>query len=423
MSDQHTPPVATTSATSAPTRQFLAGLEGPRGVAMLCVILVHVTVHFTPSVLAATRLDFLGQALTFFFALSGFLLFIPIVSKFASGGARPDTGLYLANRVRRVFPAYLTIFLIANFVLQAVYVTNPITVSWSRTDVGTGMITDPLKLLASLTLTQSLFPDTLQTGLNPAWSLTTEFGFYLLLPVLGAGLFALRRRGHTRVWWALVPAGVLLVTGLIGNAVVAMVQQANPQYSGLTAYWGPNWVAVLSRSIFPLADTFGYGMVAAVVFVAIGRGAFASVSTARLQLTFGALTVAGTVASLGLFVTSPRYLATVFAFASANLILFIVTPNARGERSAVARVTDWAPLRYLGMISLSGYLWHYPVLILLGRADISLPDNIIGTAISFAIVTSASVLLASITYRYVEKPGMKLGVATRARKKREPATA
>ena len=60
-------------------RMWLAGLEGPRGLACLCVILVHVAVHYTPGILNATRLDFLGQALTFFFVLSGFLLYLPFI--------------------------------------------------------------------------------------------------------------------------------------------------------------------------------------------------------------------------------------------------------------------------------------------------------------------------------------------------------
>ncbi|MDY6811322.1 MAG: acyltransferase, partial [Actinomycetota bacterium] len=99
----------------------LAGLEGPRGVGCLSVVLVHVAVHFTPNVLATTRLDFLGQALTFFFVLSGFLLYMPYVKRLHQGREIPGTREYLRHRVLRVFPGYLVIFLICNFVLHAVF--------------------------------------------------------------------------------------------------------------------------------------------------------------------------------------------------------------------------------------------------------------------------------------------------------------
>src|SRR5689334_18949408 len=107
------PPPSEPVQTKAGPQQRLAGLEGPRGVGALCVLLVHLSVHVSPGFLAATRIDFLGQVLIFFFALSGFLLYLPYVQRLVSGRKRPSTTTYLKNRVLRVFPAYLVIFIIA----------------------------------------------------------------------------------------------------------------------------------------------------------------------------------------------------------------------------------------------------------------------------------------------------------------------
>ena len=203
-----------------PRTRRLAGLEGPRGVGFLSVVLVHVAVHFSPGVLAATRIDFLGQALTFFFALSGFLLYMPYVRALGQGREMPKVTDYLRHRLLRIFPAYLAIFLFANFVLRAVYVENPLNVGWANSSEATGVITRPLELIANLTLTQTLFPGTLQTGINPSWSLTTEWGFYLAVPIIGAALFLFAKRIRRPLLACLWPVLVLILLGVVANTLV-----------------------------------------------------------------------------------------------------------------------------------------------------------------------------------------------------------
>lgn len=395
------------AAPAAPRPNRLAGLEGPRGVGCLCVIFVHVAVHFYPSVLDAANLDFLGQALTFFFALSGFLLYLPYVQRLSRGRPIPPTRAYLRHRLMRVFPGYLAIFIVANFVLRAVYVENPATVSWGSGDAGTGMITDPVQLISNLTLTQTLFPQTLQTGLNPSWSLTTEWGFYLILPVVGIALFAsaaARRRPLSAAVW---PPAILLVIGVVTNTVVWILQEKYYPGDILQAYWGPNWVAVLSRSFLGLADTFAFGMLAAVVYVALVNGKFRSVPMRRIQWILGGAMIIGLIGSLALYSLNPRYLATVFAFASGAFILLIIAPSTRDEHSVIASITDWRPMRYIGMISLSVYLWHYPVLIMVTRLHLPIPSNLTGLFVAFAIVSAVTIVLGAITYRFVELPAMR----------------
>lgn len=373
----------------------------------LGVITLHVAVFFTPAFLAATHIDFVGQLLTLFFVLSGFLLYLPYVKRLSEGGSMPDTASYLRHRVFRIFPAYLVIFLIANFLLRAVYTENPLTAGWGHTDHGTGMMTDPVKLLANLTLTHSLFPTTFQTGISPTWSLTTEWGFYLLLPVIGFALFAWARKRPDRWTVAVWPPLMLLLVGIATNTTVAVLQAKYYPQAILEAYWGPNWLAVLSRSFFGIADNFAFGMFAAVIFVALARGKFSSVTTFRLQLLFATMAVFGLGTSVALFVLSPQYVATAFALASGAFIMLIVAPIARGEHSKVATVTDWRPLRYLGTVSLSAYIWHFPVLVVVARFEPPIPDNLWGFLLALFIVTGATVACSALTYRFVELPAMK----------------
>lgn len=395
--------------TAPPTQRkaWIAGLEGPRGFGAVCIIFAHVAVVYTPGIVETTRLDFMGQALTFFFVLSGFLLYLPYVKRFVDGKDAPDTRKYFTSRVRRVFPAYLVIFLIVNFVLRAGYVQNPVVGGWDHSDTGTGMITDPIKLLAHVTLTQSLFPSTLQTGINPAWSLTTEWGFYLILPLAGYLMFRAAKGGPRPIAFTLVPAAALIALGLVTNTIVGFLQRGSSGLTPLEQYWGPNWIAVLSRSFLALADNFAWGMVAAVVYVAITKGAFPKVSTQKLMRIFTVIMVVALIGSMLAFVLGSRYISSIFAVSSFALVLMIVAPLGRGEDSKLARITDWRPFKFLGTISLSAYLWHYPVLIMVGRSPLDIPSNVFGLLLASALVLLFTFLLAVITYHLVEKPAMK----------------
>src|SRR4029077_20216035 len=59
-------------------------------------------------------------------------------------------------------------------------------------------------------------------------------------------------------------------------------------------------------------------------------------------------------------------------------ILVIVAPLARGENSAIARCLDIRPIRFVGKVSLSAYLWHYPILLVMGRWGLMAGDTLAG---------------------------------------------
>ncbi|MDR6909287.1 peptidoglycan/LPS O-acetylase OafA/YrhL [Rhodococcus fascians] len=404
-------PVATTPATPqvvAPKRPArILGLDGPRGFACLCVLAVHVGGHYSPQTVATYKLGLLGQGLIFFFALSGFLIFLPMVRKLFAGKPMPNNVSYALHRLLRVFPAYLFIFLFANFVMRAVFVENAAVAERHFTDNGLGVLTDPLTLLANLTLVHSYIPSMLQTGINPSWSLSLEFAFYIALPLLTGIAFFLRKRTSIPApVLAMIPVVVMFVVGITGKLYTA--SRVGP--SGITdpklLDWGPNEIAVLSRSFWSLADNFTYGMLAAVVFVAIDNGMLKGAIATRMRWWTGIAMIPTAVISLKLIDDNSRWQSSTVAFGSALLILFIIVPLARGEKSALAERADWAPLSYVGMISLSVYLWHFPVLIVIGRFGWLAGDSVPGMAWNFLVIAVVSIAFGSLTYRFIEKPAL-----------------
>ncbi|WP_253662056.1 acyltransferase family protein [Williamsia maris] len=409
MTEQQSPRVPTSAAaTPQRFRGRIRGLDGPRGIACMCVLAVHVTAHYSEDTASSAKLQLLGQALIFFFALSGFLLFLPIVRDlFLGKDAQPNVRAYAIHRALRIFPAYLVIFLITNFALQVSFVDNAQQTLVAGSEAGTGMITNPLSLLANLTLVQTYFPSLIQTGINPAWSLTLEIAFYISLPIIGAVLFWLRRtRGWSPLALTMAAPIALVVLGSIGKVFASWLQSREGITDVVEANFGPNWSAVVLRSFLGGSDAFAFGMAAVVVFVAVGTGVIGSKAARRIRFWSVIALFPSLVLMLAFLVKGSAFQSTFTSLASGLIILIIVLPLAEGGESKMADALDFKPFEYLGRISLSIYLWHFPMLMALGKWGLMAGDDWAGLVRNFVLLSVVSIALGSITYRWVEKPGL-----------------
>jgi peptidoglycan/LPS O-acetylase OafA/YrhL len=402
---------AKTESSAPRPRLRLAGLDGLRGVACACIVVLHVSERYSPTVMATYKINVTGQAMIVFFALSGFLLYLPyiqMVVKDPDSAKLPDTRSFALHRFLRVFPGYLVIFLICCFVLRVVYVQNA-SIQPVGTVRGTGVIVKPLELIANLTLVQTYIPQYFQTGISPSWSLTLEFVFYLSLPLFGLLMLRLRRRSSVSpLMLATIGPLVLLAISVVGKIVSPLIQRHYGVYDPLLAEWGPNWVAVWNRSFLSLADNFTFGMLAAVIFVAISTGKLHGHLSKRLRWYCAAALVVAGMLSLALLALRSHFVFTALSLVAGLMVLFIVAPIARGEESKFAELMDWVPFKYLGLVSLSLYLWHFPVIVLFGRFGWMAGDTVPGLCRNIALVLAVSVLAASVTYRFVEKPALTL---------------
>ena len=357
----------------------IPGLDGARGVAALMIVVVH-TVNLTaPSVVGGVQI--LAEAVVFFFALSGFLIYLPYALAIEVGGPMPDLRRFASARVRRIFPAWIVVFLIADLALGAVYLTNVMEVFRPRSDVGTGRFTDPLRLLEHLSLVANLMPSQLQTGINPSWSLTTELTFYLALPVLALAASSLRRRSNGLAV-AIAPGTALVLLGVAGTLWAEHLIAIQPELNVATGRFGPNWTSVLSRSLVVQGAAFGAGMIVAAIFVRMRAGGLTGWTPRRVQAAALGLLAGGLVATQLCIDRAHQLDAVAAAVASGGFLLSVTASTARGRTSRWARVWDFGPLAFVGTISLSMYLWHYPVLVLVTRLGVIGPDSLPGGLIS-----------------------------------------
>ena len=200
----------------------LKRLDGIRGLLALYVMLGHAL----PLTIAPAFLQSLvshGEAaVDLFFALSG------LVIAFSLRRYKNAFIPFITARARRLLPVYLLI-LAASIAIATL--GDPLqTLPWAGTparDIVSAALPIPLwpHLLAHLTLTHGLIPDRFLpyayvTLLGPAWSLSTEWQFYLLI-----GLIAPRHLGRCAlaflalgVLWHALPYGPLFSRAFLPDA-------------------------------------------------------------------------------------------------------------------------------------------------------------------------------------------------------------
>jgi peptidoglycan/LPS O-acetylase OafA/YrhL len=212
----------------------LDALTGIRPFASLYVFLFH----FGRPLFAGAPpwLRGLGEsgfvAVSLFYVLSGFVLTTSQQRALASG--RFDHGRFLARRLGRLVPAHLLMWL----------AMLPLALSPTLA-VASGAFGDEpsrraLSGLAQLLLVQAWWPPLVASWNLPAWSISVELAFYLVLPSLIAALSALSTR---RRWWALAAlwAASLALTGLYAalSPDGAVDADRGAFYIDLVKYWPP----------------------------------------------------------------------------------------------------------------------------------------------------------------------------------------
>src|SRR3954447_24250005 len=121
-----------------------------------------------------------------FFALTGYLLFLPFARRSFGDGRPIDLRRYALNRALRVLPLYYFVLLVFLLVNEH----GGTSTQWLR----------------FATFSQSFFSDTVSTVDGPMWSLVVEIQFYALLPALAFAIALLSGGSRGRATALIVAA-------------------------------------------------------------------------------------------------------------------------------------------------------------------------------------------------------------------------
>ncbi|WP_026123276.1 acyltransferase family protein [Nocardiopsis chromatogenes] len=352
----------------------LPALDGLRGVAILGVLLFH-----------TGRLPggFLGVDL--FFALSGYLITDLLLREAAATGS-VSLAAFWGRRIRRLFPALAAMLACVALLVRAV--APPDTV---RTMLSDGPWVQANLVNWHLLAESAGYWDRFgaERVFGHLWSIAVEEQFYLVWPLVVVAVACVGRGGlreGRRVGGAGGADGGVAVAAAFASAVslvlmVSLVNEADPS----RVYTGTD-----TRAFSLLLGALAATRPVRAVLERTGRWA----GTAAAALAVG-------IAVLWLLAdgTDSLWLFTGGLFAHSLASALLIGLCAQAPCSLVARALSWRPLRWLGLISYSLYLWHWPVIVLLTPERTGL-DGWAWTA----SVAAVSIALAALSTYLVENP-------------------
>jgi peptidoglycan/LPS O-acetylase OafA/YrhL len=333
-------------------------------VAILLVVACHAGI-------AGVGAGFIGVDV--FFVLSGFLITGLLVDEYERTGSIA-LGAFYARRARRILPAAAVVLVVT--LLVASVVMSPLDMARIANDgLSAGLSVANVRFAIDAT---DYFSPVDPSPMLHYWSLSVEEQFYLVWPAL---LIVAIRFGRFSFMPVVVAGSVLAVSFVL---CVAITQ------------WSSNW------AYFSL-PTRAWQLAAGGI-LAIGLRGQTRLPRPAAVLTgwAGLALIAGSLVAIEPTTPYPGIAATV---PTAGTLALIAGRDAIGSPGWL--ILPRIPLRWLGRISYSLYLWHWPVLVLgpslLAGGHLEGTPSIDPTLVPVLLI-GASLVLATLSWRLIEEP-------------------
>jgi peptidoglycan/LPS O-acetylase OafA/YrhL len=311
-----------------------------------------------------------------FFVISGFLITSQLFNEAVATG-RVSLSAFYARRVRRLMPAGLLVVTVT-LLLGGIFM-NPGSDdqrSLARSAMAVAFFGSNFYFFDT---TKGYFDaPTFSMPLLHTWSLAIEEQYYLIWPLLMLLVFRFSRASHAespmrkRAVWTL---SVMLLVSL------AVCIGTTPGYQNFAFYLLP--ARVWEFSIGGLAGLAGPA------FYARLR------CCAEWLAATGLALIIYSVVALNEGTPFPGWAAILPVF-GATLLIIGMTAD---ERGIVRRLLAARPMVWIGLLSYSWYLWHWPLLSIYRTYSLGALD-IAGNALLVAL----ALVLAGLTYRWIERP-------------------
>lgn len=331
-------------------------IDGLRAVAVALVVLFH---------FGAGGGGFVGVDI--FFVISGFLIG-GIIDREAQAGQFSLLRFY-ERRVRRIFPALFAVLAVTAVAASLWFYPADYT-RFAQSAGAAALFWSNVHffLTAGYWDVASASKPLLHT-----WSLAVEEQFYLVFPLI---LVAIRR------WSTGRRLRVLAVLGLVSFVASIVAVKMAPEaafYLAPFRFW--EFLIGAALAILPNLSSPAFGRSA-------GDDKFFLSVTAFLGLVLIAISVF-TLQKGGNF----PGLGAVLPCVGAVLII------AAGPENGVSRLLSWRPIVFLGLISYSLYLWHWPVWVFANHLLARTPSH--AEAAGLAVLTF---VLSVLSWKFVEQP-------------------
>ena len=357
--------------------KYLPSIDSLRALAVLAVIIYHVDVNYLPG-------GFLGVDL--FFVLSGYLISSLIIKEYRKTGSLNLYNFYI-RRARRLLPA---VYFMITVGLVVMVLFNEVLLRKSHLDAIFGYIysSNWWYIFHKLDYFDSFGA---QSPFKHLWSLAIEEQFYMIFPLLF--LLVNRKKKSKDGTYKLNKNFLYVILGLILVSLIAHILLFD--------------INNISRIYFG-TDTRAFSLLVGVVgAILYPMERLHAKVTLQQNMVYSVVSLVSIATLITVMIYTSEYNTLLYrgGFLLVAILGLIVIISSGKQHTLMSRLLSFKPVVFIGKISYSLYLWHFPVLVL------TTPVSEIGNPnIIFVILrVILTFILATASYVFVETPIRKLG--------------
>lgn len=330
--------------------KYRSDIDGLRAIAVLSVVIFHLNVGLLPG-------GFVGVDI--FFVISGYLISKIIYAETGNGSF--SIAMFYVRRARRILPAFLSVIVATSIAAYCLQYPSELA-NYAKSAIASALFSANIYFYATLNY---FSPSADEIPLLHLWSLGIEEQFYIFFPLIILGL--------SKVSKQLIPAAIVIML----TASLFFSQQ------------------LLSTSPTESFYLLPFRAFELLIGSLIALPALHLKKTPTISLCLFALGVAGVAYPIFFYNSQTPFPGVSAALPCLGAALIIMAGEQGGRMSMLL---GSRPMVFVGKISYSLYLVHWPLIVFAKRAFPNADKEIAGL-----VIFATAILLAWVNYKLIEQ--------------------